>query len=77
MMILVHDWQQGRLTDKHGQSADGSEEDALRIAGEIFRAGPNVMLLHVSSRNVGTRKNPKVRPARIEIHVDDQRFQQR
>jgi hypothetical protein len=64
MEIAIHDWTGGKLTDKHGRLMDGTEPDALRVAGEIFSTGANVMLVHKS-------------PTRIEIHVDEKLFQQR
>lgn len=85
MQIVIFDWSRGLHLagtpyegDGNGNFVvDGSEEDAFRIAGDLFKLGFNVMVLHRGGKNIGTRKNPNIPPISILIQVDDQRFQQR
>jgi hypothetical protein len=79
--IVIYDYALGNLLEStgytHNQVIEGTPEDAVRIAGEIFLKGPNVMITHRQERNEGTRKNPVMTPASILIMTDNQRFQQR
>lgn len=81
MKITLFDYALGQLLEgsgyTHKQEIEGTPEDAVRIAGEIFLKGPNVMILHRQARNEGTHKNPVTIPASITIMTDNQRFQQR
>ncbi len=81
MRIAVHDWSGGRLLEgteyRTGQVLEGTEDDVLRVAGELFRAGRNVMILRRPERNEGTRRTPRIVPPSVVIAVDDQSFQQR
>lgn len=81
LLINIYDWSLGNLLHDtpyvHDQVIGGTETQAIRIAGEIFSNGANVMMIHRGGNNVGTRKNPKIAPKGILIQADSQRFQQR
>lgn len=81
MRISVHDWSGGRLLEgtpyASGQVLEGTDEDAARIAVELFRAGRNVMILRRPERDEGARGSPRMVPPSVVIAVDDRRFQQR
>ena len=67
MQITIYDWAQGALLRgtkyTYNQKIEGTEDDALRIASELFKLGRNVMLCRDTSG--------------ITVCVDNKRFQQR
>lgn len=69
MKITIADWSRGKLLEKtpyREQVTDGDEADVLRIAGDLFKRGLNVMLLRAPRPEDG-----------IFVWVDDHRFNQR
>lgn len=54
MKVLICDYSRGRLLEptayRHGQTIEGSLDDVLRVMGELFAAGLNVMLTHRKGR---------------------------
>lgn len=84
MKITIYDWIPGSgLTSGHvpglttNAPFEGTDQDAVRIAGDLFSSGVNVMLKRNKPFNKGTRKNPDWTEESITIFVDDQRFGQR
>jgi hypothetical protein len=67
MKIIISDWAQGPFLRgtkyTHGQEIEGTDDDAITIASELFKLGRNVMLYHNDSN--------------IAICVDHKHFQQR
>jgi len=69
---MICDWMRGRVLEERtaytsDQELEGGLSDVLRITGELFTAGHNVMLRH----------GPKGSGADVVIWVDTERFTQR
>jgi hypothetical protein len=82
MKIVISDWRLGghlftefKLPYTQNQKIEGTEEDAVRIAGECFSKGLNVMLTRTYT-GLGTRKDPKVVDG-LMVAIDTYRFVQR
>lgn len=70
MRVLICDWTRGRLLEptayRHEQTFEGTLKDVLRVTGELYAAGLNVMLKRHSRGDVDAI-----------LWVDDRGFTQR